>query len=56
MHLLSFEECDVEDRRVKVHKLEHENLEGQIIFVLGLSSVHFWNRKKRQWSEVNNQW
>ena len=37
----TFEECDVENGRIEVDKLEDEDLECQIIVELGLSSMHF---------------
>ena len=40
-YLLSFEKSDVEYWRVEIHKLEHKNLEGQVVFILSLRSMHF---------------
>ena len=39
-HLLSLEKCDVEDGGVEINKLEDENLESKIVFVLSLGTMH----------------
>ena len=37
----TFEECDVENGRIEIDKLEDEYFECQIVIKLGLRSVHF---------------
>ena len=43
---LSFEEANVDDRRVEVNKLEDKHFEDQLVIKFCLRSVHLWNRKK----------
>ena len=38
---LSFEEGNVNDRRVEIYKLEDEDFEGEIVVILSLGPVHF---------------
>ena len=38
----TFEECDVENGRIEVDKLEDEYFECQIVIKLGLRAMHFY--------------
>lgn len=40
-YLLALKESNVENRRVEVNELEDKHLEGQVIFIFRLCSVHF---------------
>ena len=40
------EECNVDDRWIKIDKLKDEDFEGQVVIELRLGSVHFWNSRK----------
>ena len=39
------EETDVNNRRVKIHKLEDEHFENELILILGLCTVHFLSKR-----------
>jgi len=48
----TFEECDVENGRIEIDKLEDEYFECQIVIKLGLRTMHFC-KKKMTMIEIN---
>lgn len=41
MKNVNLEECDVDERRVKVDEFKHENFESETVLILGLRSRIF---------------
>ena len=47
LNSLSLEESNVEERGIKVDKLEEIHLEGEVIFILSLSTMQFYSKENK---------